>query len=73
MECLYWFVKSEIHHTTHYCSLLKDAECMGCEALKHLNHGDNAKYTSQRIIQEFLQVLGEQMEQDQYLLLCYGR
>ena len=37
---------------------------MGCEALKHLDHGDNAKYTSQRIIQEFLQVIGEQMEQE---------
>ena len=64
MECLYWLVKSEIPHTTHYSSLLKGAEFMECEALKHLNHGDNAIYTSQRIIQEFLQVLGEQMEQE---------
>ena len=64
MECLYWLVKSEIPHTTHYNSLLKAVEFMGCEPLKHLNHGDNAKYTSQRIIQEFLQVIGEQLEQE---------
>ena len=32
---------------------------MGCQQLQHLNHG---KYTSQRTIQEFLQVIGEQIE-----------
>ena len=64
MECLYWLVKSDTPHITHYCSLLKAAECMGCEALKHLNHKNNANYTSQCIIQDFLQVLEEQMEQE---------
>ena len=59
MECLYWLVKSEIPHTTYYNNLSKAVEFMGCEALKHLNHGDNAKYTSQHIIQEFLQVIGD--------------
>ena len=63
MECLYWLVKSEIPQTTHYKNLSKAVEFMGCEALKHLNHGHNAKYTSQHIIQEFLQVIGDQMEQ----------
>ena len=62
MECLYRLVKSEIPHTTHYNSLLKAVEFIGCEALKHLNHGDNAKYTSRHKIQEFLQVIGDQME-----------
>ena len=54
MNSLYWLVKSEIPHTTHYNSLLKNDEFMGCEAFNHFNHGDNAKYTSQRMIQEFL-------------------
>ena len=64
MECLYWLVKSEIPHTTHYNSLLKAVEFMGSDALKHLNHRDNEKYTSKSINQEFLQVIGDQMEQE---------
>ena len=38
---------------------------MGCNQLKHLHHGENAKYSSQRVIQEFQQVMGEQIEQEQ--------
>ena len=44
MECLHWLVKSEILHTTHYNSLLTAVEFVGCEALNHLNHGNNTKY-----------------------------
>ena len=47
MQCLYWLVKSEILHTGHYNSLLSAVQFMGCEQLKHLNQGENAKYTSQ--------------------------
>lgn len=65
MQCLYWLVKSEIPHTTNYNSLLKAVQHMGCDKLKHLNQGDNAKYTSQRIIQEFLQIIGSSLEQQQ--------
>lgn len=65
MECLYWLVKSEIPHTTHYNSLVKAVEFMGCSQLKHLHHGENAKYSSQRIIQEFQKVMSEQIEQEQ--------
>ena len=64
MQCLYWLVKSEIPHTTHYNSLITAVEFMGCQHLQHLNHGENAKYTSQRTIQEFLQVIGEQIEHE---------
>ena len=42
MECLYWIIKSEIPHTTHYNSLVKAVEFMGCNQLKHLHHGENA-------------------------------
>ena len=38
---------------------------MGCSQLKHLQRGENAKYTSRRITMEFLQLLGEKVEQDQ--------
>ena len=66
MQCLYWLVKSEVPHTSHYNSLVKAVEFMGCDHLRHLHKGDNEKYTSQRIIQEFLQVTGGQIERDQF-------
>ena len=65
LECLYWLIKSEIPHTTHYTSLVKAVEFMGCSQLEHLYHGENAKYSSQRVIQEFQQVMGEQIELEQ--------
>ena len=76
MQCLYWLIKSEIPHTSNYNSLVKAVEFMGCEHLRHLNHGENAKYSSQRIIQEFLDVMGEQLRQDELQHLfsspCYS-
>ena len=38
---------------------------MGCSQLKHLQHGENAKYTSRRVTQEFVQVMGDMIEQAQ--------
>ena len=64
MQCLYWLVKEEIPHTTNYPSLLNAVEFMGCTQLKHLQCSENAKYTSRRITTEFLQVMGEQVEQE---------
>ena len=59
VQCLCWLVKSEIPHTTNYDSLLKTVQFI----LKHLYQGENAKYTSQCVIQEFLQTLGNQIEE----------
>ena len=50
MQCLYWLVKSEISHTSHYGSLIGAMKFIGCDIFKHLHCGENAKYTSQRII-----------------------
>ena len=61
-QCLYWLVKSEILHTGNYESLLKAVQLMGCKQLKYLNQGENAKYTSKRIIQEFMQVMAAKIE-----------
>ena len=38
---------------------------MGCEHFKFLHHAENAKYKSERIIQEFLQVMSDQIKQKQ--------
>ena len=73
MQCLYWLVKSEVPHTSHYNSLVKAVEFMGCDHLRHLHKGDNAKYTSQRIIQEFLQVIGGQIERVSLKAYCLAQ
>ena len=65
MQCLYWLVQSEIPHATKYSSLVGAVQFMGCDYFKHLNHGYNARYKSQRIIGEFLQVMAVQIEKDQ--------
>ena len=65
MQCLYWLVKSEIPHTTKYGSLVDTVQFMGCDYFKHLHQGENAKYKSQRIISEFLQVMAHQIEKKQ--------
>ena len=62
MQCLYWLVQNEIPHTMNYASLLEAVEFMGCTHLKHLHCGENAKYTSRRITQEFIQVMGTTIE-----------
>ena len=62
IQCLYWLVHSEIPHTTKYGSLVDAVQYMGCDYFKRLNHAENAKYKSQRIISEFLQVMATQLE-----------
>ena len=43
--------------------MLEAVKFMGHDKLTHLYHGENAKYSSHRIItHEFLQVLGKQIE-----------
>jgi len=65
MQCLYWLVKSEVSHTTKYGSLVDAVQYMGCDYFKHLKQAENAKCKSQRIISEFLQVIGTQLEEKQ--------
>ena len=65
MQYLYWLVLSEIPHTGNYGSLIDAVQFMGCDYFKHLHIGDNANYKSQRIIQEFLSVLADQIKLSQ--------
>ena len=44
------------------CEIMK---FIGCDVFKHLHCGENSKYTSQRIIQEFLRVMGDQVRENQ--------
>ena len=65
MECLYWLVKSEMPHTSLYGPMLEAVRFMGCNKLIHLHHGENSKYTSRRITQEFLHVMSGHIEEVQ--------
>jgi len=65
MKCLYWHCKQEIAHTTNYQPLLSLAMSLGCNYLSALNAGGNAHYTSERIIQELVGILAQQIEDAQ--------
>ena len=54
----------DIRNATHllYGPSVRAVEFMGCSQLHLLKHGENAKYTSRRITQEFLQVMSNQIE-----------
>ena len=55
-KALLWLSKEEVPHTTNFSSLLDLARQMGCDYLLHLGVSGNAKYRSERIVQEFLKV-----------------
>ena len=63
-KCIYFLCKQEIAHTTTYPHLLLTlAENLGCEYLRALNVGRNAKYTSPQILAEFLGVINSLVEE----------
>lgn len=65
LQALYWLAKEEVAHTTKYESLLKLAKTWGHDFLSVLQVGKNAMYTSDTIIQEFLQVLADVIFKEQ--------
>lgn len=70
MECLYWLCKQEIPHSTNYQPLLSLALSLGCTHLSALNVGKKcALYYSERIVQELLSILAQQIEDDQLAAL----
>ena len=56
---MYWLVKEELAHHTKFTSLLGLVKSLGCSYLPELEVGQNARYTSQRMIDEFVAVLSE--------------
>ncbi len=59
MSCVYFLAKEEIPHMTKYKPLLELLSLLGLPFLETLYKGDNATYTSHRIIEEFLSILGD--------------
>lgn len=63
-KCMYWLAKEETAHHTKFSSLLQLAKSLGCSYLSELEIGQQANYTSHRIIDEFLAVLSDCVERD---------
>ena len=63
LKCIYWLVKEEIAHHTKFGTLLELVKSLGCAYFSELEVGRNARYTSHRMIDEFVAVLSECVEQ----------
>lgn len=59
MKLLYMLCKEEIPHTTKYHKIIEVVKDLGVEVLNNLEKGGNAKYTSERYLQEALSCFGD--------------
>ena len=64
LKVIHWLAKEEVAHTTKFQSLVELAIDLGAKDLKALNKGENAKYTSERTIQEMVHVLSATVEEE---------
>ena len=73
---VYFMAKEEIPHTTKYEPMVKLLSYLGLPHLDVLNKGGNAKYTSYRVVDELLTLLGDEVKQSVGKLLhkspCIG-
>ena len=63
LACVYFMAKEEIPHMTKYEPVMKLLSYLGLPHLEALNKGGNAKYTSYRIVDELLTLLGDEVKQ----------
>ena len=63
-QCLYWLCKQRIPHTTNFEKLLDLATLLGLDIKGNISKGNNAKYTSNMAIAEFLECINEVLEQE---------
>ncbi|KAI4795520.1 hypothetical protein KUCAC02_031358 [Chaenocephalus aceratus] len=61
-KCLYHLTKKEHAHHTNYADLLELAELLGCQYFEKLKIG-KTNYTSRRIIDEMVEILGSVVEE----------
>ena len=64
LKCMYWLNKREIAHTTNFSPLLELCKSLGVTYLEDMTRGLNAKYTSERFMQEGIQALAEVVSRD---------
>jgi hypothetical protein len=59
LKCMYFLAKQEIAHTTNFTPLVNLCKSLGATYLGDIATGGNAKYTSERFMQEIVKALGE--------------
>ena len=64
MQIVYWLAESEVAHFTKFESLKQLCIDLGASVLKDLDRGKNAKYSSNRIIDEWLHILANVVRED---------
>ena len=64
LKCMYFLNKQEIAHTTKFLPLVELGKSLGATYLGDVNVGRNAKYTSERFMQEIVLSLGETIRQE---------
>ena len=69
LKCMYFLNRREIVHTTHFLPLVELSKSLRATYLEDMNIGQNAKYTSERFMQESIQALAEVISQDIVKLL----
>ena len=67
LKIVYTLAKQGIPLTTKYEPVLELAISLGCDYLKELEVGANARYRSHAITGEFLKVLAAVVEDEQFL------
>ena len=64
LACVYFLAKEEIPHTTKYESIMKFLSYLGLSHFDFLYKGGNAKYTSYRVVDELLTLLGDEVKRN---------
>ena len=78
MSCVYFLAKEEMHvlHMTKYKPLLAFLSQLGLPYLDTLHKGENATYTSHRIVEVFLTLLDDSVRSNLVLKIqqspCFG-
>ena len=63
-KLFHFLIKRNIPYSTNFVPLLDICIELGAADLNHLQKGGNASYTSKRTIEEFLECLGDTVEED---------
>jgi hypothetical protein len=64
LKIFHFLIKRNIAYTTEFVPLMELCVELGCPSLPHLFKGGNAQYTRRRLVEEFLQCMGETVEED---------
>ena len=64
LKCMYYLTKREIAHTTKFSPLLELAKSLGATYLQDMTVGQNAKYSSERFMQECVEALATVISKD---------